>query len=49
VLAYGAYLADLAIIFAHCIAFLCALTVSLMKARKGWLCQPKVGTLKLRR
>jgi uncharacterized protein with PQ loop repeat len=33
--AYGAHLADLAIFFANCIAFLCALTVSLMKVRKG--------------
>src|SRR3954468_15328487 len=33
--AYGAHLADLAIIFANSLALLCALTVSLMKVRKG--------------
>jgi uncharacterized protein with PQ loop repeat len=33
--AYGMHLADLAIVFANGIAFLCALTVSLMKVRKG--------------
>ncbi len=38
--AYGVHLADFAIIFANGIALLCALTVSLMKLRKGPVMTP---------